>query len=185
MGVKIKFSSIFITLLCTVFIFSGCVKEKKESILSFDIKNTPDSVSLYINKNGVTSDSVMLINGKGIIKTQCKNAEQILISNYDLNNKSSKINTEYRFKFLWIENSDINITGDYNHFQNLNISGSESENINNELRLIENKYEASKDSLTQLFHVFPHFPSSIRQEFPLLVYLDPRDCIDARIFKVS
>ena len=45
--------------------------------------------------------------------------------------------------------------------------------------------ENSKDSLTQLFHVFPHFPSSIRQEFPLLVYLDPRDCIDARIFKVS
>ena len=39
--------------------------------------------------------------------------------------------------------------------------------------------------LTQLFHVFPHFPSSIRQEFPLLVYLDPHDCIDARIFKVS
>ena len=39
--------------------------------------------------------------------------------------------------------------------------------------------------LAQLFHIFPHFPSSIRQEFPLLVYLDPHDCIDARIFKVS
>ena len=35
------------------------------------------------------------------------------------------------------------------------------------------------------FVFFPRFPSSIRQEIPLLVYLYPLDCIDARIFKVS
>ena len=45
--------------------------------------------------------------------------------------------------------------------------------------------ENSKHSFNSIISRFPHFPSSIRQEFPLLVYLDPRDCIDARIFKVS
>ena len=43
----------------------------------------------------------------------------------------------------------------------------------------------SKHSSPQLFRFFPRFPSSIHQEIPLLVYLDPLDCIDARIFKVS
>ena len=45
--------------------------------------------------------------------------------------------------------------------------------------------EYSKHSLPQLFRFFPRFPSSIRQEIPLLVYLDPLDCIDARILKLS
>ena len=44
---------------------------------------------------------------------------------------------------------------------------------------------SSTISSPQLFRFFPRFPSSIRQEIPLLVYLDPLDCIDARIFKVS
>ena len=35
------------------------------------------------------------------------------------------------------------------------------------------------------FLFFSRFPSSIRQEIPLLVYLDPVDCIDPRIFTVS
>ena len=34
------------------------------------------------------------------------------------------------------------------------------------------------------FVFFPRFPSSIRQEIPLLVYLDPLDCIDARILRL-
>ena len=45
--------------------------------------------------------------------------------------------------------------------------------------------EYSKHSLPQLFRFFPRFPSSIRQEIPLLVYLDPLDCIDAKILKLS
>ena len=45
--------------------------------------------------------------------------------------------------------------------------------------------EYSKHSSPQLFRFFPRSPSSIRQEIPLLVYLDPLDCIDPRIFKVS
>ena len=47
--------------------------------------------------------------------------------------------------------------------------------------------EYSKHSTPQLFRFLPRFPSSIRQEIPLLVFLDPlnQDCIDARIFKES
>ena len=47
--------------------------------------------------------------------------------------------------------------------------------------------EYSKHSSPQLFRFFSRFPPSIRQETPLLVYLDPLDCIDPRIFtcKVS
>ena len=45
--------------------------------------------------------------------------------------------------------------------------------------------EYSKHSSPQLFRFSPRSPSSIRQEIPLLVYLDPLDCIDPRIFKVS
>ena len=44
---------------------------------------------------------------------------------------------------------------------------------------------SSTISSPQLFRFIPRFPSSIRQEIPRLVYLDPLDCIDARIFKVS
>ena len=40
-------------------------------------------------------------------------------------------------------------------------------------------------SSPQLFRFFSRFPSSIRQEIPLLVYLDPVDCIDPKIFTVS
>ena len=43
----------------------------------------------------------------------------------------------------------------------------------------------SKHNSPQLFRLFSRFPSSIRQEIPLLVYLDPLDCIDPRIFEVS
>ena len=45
--------------------------------------------------------------------------------------------------------------------------------------------EYSTHSSPQLFRFLPRSPSSIRQEIPLLVYLDPLDCIDPRIFKVN
>ena len=45
--------------------------------------------------------------------------------------------------------------------------------------------EYSKHSSPQLFRFFSRFPPSIPQETPLLVYLDPLDCIDRRIVKVS
>ena len=43
----------------------------------------------------------------------------------------------------------------------------------------------SKHSSPQLFRFFSRFPPSIPEETPLLVYLDPLDCIDRRIVKVS
>ena len=51
--------------------------------------------------------------------------------------------------------------------------------------LLRTVHISSTISSPQLFRFFPRFPSSIRQEIPLLVYLDSLDCIDGRIFKVS
>ena len=46
-------------------------------------------------------------------------------------------------------------------------------------------FKPSKHSSPRLFRFFSRFPPSIPQEIPLLVYLDPLDCIDRRIVKVS
>ena len=148
MGNKINSINILTIFFSLIFIFSGC--EPKENFLSFDIKNVPDSLSIYLLNDGTTVDSVLLIKGQGELKNNIKNSKEVYISNFDRTNKTYTSVKGFRYKFFWIEPANIKITGNYNSFRDLKISGSKSEDISNEFELIENKFSQTKDSLKQL-----------------------------------
>lgn len=135
MNNKIKLSYI---LLLFVISFSIIYSQNKQyenlKSLTIELLNAPDSIYLYL-WDDIILDSALVINGKG----HCKFSAGIQPEYLRITNKGT--GPEYRYKYLWVDTSDVKISGDYSDFRNLQVKGSESNKIAESYLEIQRKYE--------------------------------------------
>ncbi len=110
-------------LISLIFLIASCKGESKTCKLSGVLENAPKTTTLYLvdNENDVFIDSIVLINGKIDHEFELSNPKKIL-----LHNERNKYAFRDR-KFIWLEPSEILITGDFEFIQNLKIQGSKSQ----------------------------------------------------------
>lgn len=138
--------TILIVIQIMLLILVGCSKDEEQSninLLSFELSNIQDSTILYLWDRNDVIDSTIITNGKGFLKFSTDKPKSFVIRN----NGSG---LDYRYKYLWLEPSDIKISGDYNQFRNVQIIGSKSEDISSIYLMAESEYKKDIDSLTRI-----------------------------------
>jgi len=111
---------------------------KKKMTLTGELSNIENGTWLYYD-NGVTKDSFCVLNGKFKWEHTFTKPQLIFISNNNY--------TNFRYTCFWAENSDIKIKGDYNQFRNIIITGSKSQDEENEYNKLIKTVRQINDSL--------------------------------------
>lgn len=137
-----------IILLLSVFICIACGKEtKKTSVNGFELavkaKKIPDSTKVYLYDENieVKMDSAYVLNESFEFYGKVDYPSLCYLFFYDRENMRSK-----NYKYLFIENSDINIDGEFSDFLNARVTGSEQ----TDLLTRYDSISANSDELTKV-----------------------------------
>ncbi len=126
----------------------GCNQIHDEFIIKGKVKGFKDSTKLYLYNPASEEniDSSLVINGEFQLKGNVPEPIRLYI-----NTVFSYIDG-YKFTSFFVENSKINIKGDYNHFRYCEISGSESQKIENKLIVRIKNNDLMRDSLEAILY---------------------------------
>ena len=138
---------IFLGLLLLMF---ACTRnEMSKVILTGTLENAPDTtvINLVDVDSGKVFKKILVQNGKFSLSFCLKKPRYFVMQKENSKSDSDKL-------FLWLENSKINITGNFNNIKNAIINGLSSNEIYNKYLEIEKDYETIKaTSLTLLKNV--------------------------------
>ncbi|MEO5787659.1 MAG: DUF4369 domain-containing protein [Gelidibacter sp.] len=141
-----------ITLLTIILIIISCKKEQKETKkegfnLSVTAKNFPDSTKVILFNRDIDKniDSTYVINESFKFSGNVDLPSLCYLFFYDLENKPID-----HYKYLFIENKDISIVGEYSDFFNAKVSGSDQSDLLTKYYSISDASEKSKKASNQL-----------------------------------
>jgi peroxiredoxin len=118
----------------------ACTQNKmSKGILTGTLENAPDSIMINLVDvdNGKVFKKILMQNGKFNLSFYLKTPRFFVIQKENSKSDSDKL-------FLWLENSKINITGNFNNINWAIINGSSSNEIYKKYLEIEKDYETIK-----------------------------------------
>lgn len=130
-------------------IFFGCIQPYQSTaqsdhfVITGEIEGLQDSTYLYLYylEAGEIVDSVLVLDEKFQFKGSVDEPSRYIIQNKDYKN--------FMYKYLWVENTDIRITGDTEHFREAHVTGSKTEEEDQQFTSMLKPYEQKRDSLRQ------------------------------------
>lgn len=147
-------SNVLVLFLFITFTSSSLSQDSsKENLCIFHVQltNIPDSTYLYLTKgnDGTTIDSILFLNGIGDYQTKLSHPAQFQIINYDFTNRKYNKVKNLQYKFFWLENSSIQMIGDYHNLRSAKIYGSVSDSISEQYLTIRDEFENKLNSLNK------------------------------------
>lgn len=136
-------------LISLIFLIASCKEESKTCKLSGVLENAPKTTTLYLVdiENNVYIDSIVLINGKFDYEFELSNPKKILLHNE---------RNEYEFrdkKYIWLEPTEISITGDFEFIKNLKIQGSKSHSEFDKYSFFTDNYTKKINKIKEQIHL--------------------------------
>ena len=137
-----------LTLIILLFIFAACKTEQKTCHLTGTLKNAPDTTILFLADwgNRILFDSIRVVNGNFNYEFQINHPKKFYLHNR---------RNQYEFrdgKSIWLEPSDIKISGDFEFLNNLEIKGSASQTEFENYNLLVNNATKKINELKEQIH---------------------------------
>ncbi len=141
---------ILILLICIAF---ACKPKTKDEItheytIEGKLTNIKDSTMLLLNSSKLNKviDSTYTINGKFKFTGNVTQPEQFMLTTkFDPKNPNF-----FKYVFFWLENTKLNLEGDFNNFKYAKINGSELNKIAYKLLIKKRDFYAKRDSLVNI-----------------------------------
>jgi len=139
------------TVLVLIVLFS-CTRKPEGFVIDGTVTGFADSVMLYLQDPDTQEniDSSYIIDGKFQFKGNLTEPKRLYV-----NNKFTSMET-YRYTSFFVENSEIQLTGDYNDFRYCQVMGSESQDIENLLVEKVKDIDKERDSLIDIYYAKRH-----------------------------
>ena len=144
-----------------VIIFCSC-QQKEQFYLTGKTKDFIDGEMIYLRLNNTIIDSAKVVNNQFEFNTKLENypANVILLK---------KDFSQYRF--LWIEDKEMTFDATQSDFRNATVSGSETENISQELASLKKNLEPGNSDKIKIEQDFvKNHPNSIVSASVLSIY---------------
>lgn len=144
-----------------VIIFCSC-QQKEQFYLTGKTKDFNDGEMIYLRLNNTIIDSAKVVNNQFEFNTKLENypANVILLK---------KDFSQYRF--LWIEDKEMTFDATQSDFRNATVSGSETENISQELASLKKNLEPGNSDKIKIEQDFvKNHPNSIVSASVLSIY---------------
>ncbi len=141
---------ILILLICIAF---ACKPKTKDEIthkytIEGKLTNIKDSTMLLLNSSKLNKviDSTYIINGKFKFTGNVTQPEQFMLTTkFDPKNPNF-----FKYVFFWLENTKLNLEGDFNNFKYAKINGSELNKIAYKLLIKKRDFYDKRDSLVNI-----------------------------------
>ncbi len=132
-------------LLFSLILYTACTGsqepgENDQYVLKGEVSGFDDSTYLYLSADNVTIDSVMILDGRF----------ELIGSVAEPTNVYLMTRPPYAYTSFWLENAEVRLKGNKEDFRNAEVSGSEVNAQQKELRSLLAPIEKANDSLSNI-----------------------------------